>query len=266
MVKTVEFSIKNPNTFNSYLKRFASIDKSVLLELDLEKCQFIAKSCNSERSIVKRCILSFVDAQFELITKISKIRIKIGIYNISRLIKIIDQFGSEFKFIVKYDEVNSSNNQIDYVAISILLSNIDLKFNNECTSLNIFKYITDELYNDKIRKIDSIISFDLTKENIEKIRCYSELDKEYKYMEFINKDSNLYIKGKSFEFLIILTSDINCKIPFYKDQFDKIDNENYKVSIGLDKMLLESSNTNTETIISRVEINENYEETIKDEL
>jgi len=263
MVKTIEFNVNNPNTFTSYLKKFASIDKSVLLELDLENSQFVAKSTNEERSIVKRSILLFSEAGFELKTKL-KIRIKIGIYNISRLIKIIDQFGSEFQFIVKYDEIVGNNNQIDYAAISLIITNNDLKFNNECTSLNIFKYISDKIFNDTIIKVDNIILFDLTKETIEKIRALCELDKEFNLIEFTNKEGKMYAKGKSFEFLIVLTSKIDNKIPIYKELFDKVDVENYKVSIGSDRMLFTSIDTNTEIVISRVEINDNYEETNKD--
>ena len=260
MTKTIEFTVKNSNPFTSYLKKFASIDKSVLFELDLENSQFVAKSSNEERSIVKHCILSFSESGFELNTK-SKLRIKIGIYNISRLIKIMEQFGTEFQFIVKYDEKITNNNEKDYAATSIVLTNKDLKFNNECTSLNIFKYISDDLYKEKICKIDGIISCDLSKETIEKIRALCELDKEFKLLDFVNKEGKLFARGKSFEFLIVNTSNIENRISFYKDQFDKVDIENYKVSIGSDRMLLTSNDTLSEIVISKVEVNENYEET-----
>ncbi len=225
MAKIVEFNVKNSKPFTSYLKKFTSIDQSVLFELDLEKEQFIAKSTNEERSIVKYGILNLSEAGFEVNAKL-KIRIKIGVYNISRLIKITDQFGDEFKLVIKYDEIVGNNNQKDFAATSILLNNEDLKFNIECASLNIFKYISDELYEKTIRKVNEILSFDLTKDTIEKIRVLSELDKDYKLIEFINKNSTLYAKGKSFEFLIIPTTNIEVKLPFYKDQFDKIDIEN----------------------------------------
>jgi hypothetical protein len=262
MAKTIEFTVKTPGTFTSYLKKFISIDKSVLFELDLENSRFITKSPNEERSIVKYSVLTFDEAGFDIKTK-EKIRIKIGIYNISRLIKIIDQFGGEFKMAIKYDEI-LSNSQTDYAAIAIILSKEDLKFSNECTSLNIFKYISDDLYENTIRKIDEIVSFEFNKDIIEKVRTFCELDKDYKLLEFITKNDNLYIKGKSFEFLIIKSSNNSIKIPFYKDQFEKVDLENYKLTVGTDRMLFTSLDTTSEILISKVEVNEKYEETFID--
>ena len=263
MAKTIDFLVKNSVLFNTYLKKFASLDKSVLLELDLDKSQFIIKGSNEERSIVKYGVLPLSDSGFELKTK-SKLRIKIGIYNIPRLIKIIDQFSSNYELSIKYDEL-VGNNQKDYVATSIILSNNSLKFSNECTSLNIFKYISDELYQDKIRKIDDAVSFEFNKEVIEKLRTFCELDKDYKLIEFVSKNGNLYVKGKTFEYLIVPSSSPDIKIPFYKDQFDKIDLENYKLSIGSDRMLFCSLDTATETLVSKVEVNENYEETVNED-
>lgn len=264
MAKTIEFNVSKSNIFTNYLKKFSTIDKSVLLEVDLDKGQFIAKSPNEERSVVKYSALSFSDAGFELKTK-NKIRVKIGIFNIARLIKIIDQFNDNFEFIIKYDEIIGNNNQKEYAALSIVLSNDNLKFANECTSLNIFKYISDDLYNNTIRKIDEIVSFDFNKTIIEKIGTFCELDKEYKLIEFITKNDNLYIKGKTFEYLILPSSNTNIKIPFYKDQLDKIDLESYKLTIGSDRILFSSLDSESEILISKVELNQNYEETITDQ-
>lgn len=262
MEKTVEFIVKNSKPFTSYLKKFASIDSTVLFEVNLEKSQFITKSPNEERSIVKYGVLPFNEANFEIKSNL-KILIKVGIYNISRLIKIIEQFGDEFKFIIKFDEIIVNDGK-DYAALSILIKNSALKFNNECTSLNIFKYISDDLYKSTIRKVESIISFNFTKENIERVRALCELDKEYKFIEFINKNGNLYAKGKSFEYLIAPTTNVDAKISFYKDQFDKVDIENCDVIMGSDRMLFSSIDTVTEIVVSRVERDDNYEEKIED--
>lgn len=258
MAKSIEFNVKTPKVFTSYLRKFATIDSTVLFEADLESSRFVAKSPNEERSIVKYGALPFSDAGFEIKSNPS-VRIKIGVYNISRLIKIMEQFGDQFQFIIKYDEINGSDGQKDYAATALLLKNNDLKFNIECTSLKIFKYIADELYQNVIRKIDEVIAFDFSKENIEKVRALSELDKEFKFVEFKGKNGNLYAKGKSFEFLISPGSCADASITFYKEQFDKVDIENCKVSMGTDRMLFSSTETSSETIVSRVEGNESYD-------
>lgn len=263
MAKTIEFNVKNSKPFTNYLKKFSSIDSTVLFEADLESQRFIAKSPNEERSIVKYGAVSFGEAGFETKAK-QNIRIKIGVYNISRLIKIMEQFGNEFLFTIKYDEVVGANNAKDYAAVSLLLANDETRFNIECTSLNIFKYISDDLYENTIRKVQEEVAFDFNKDTIERVKALCELDKDFKLLEFVNKGGNLYAKGKSFEFLICPTSNVEFRMPFYKEQFDKIDTENHRVSIGTDRSLFSSLDTNTEVIVSKVEIDNNYEETSGD--
>jgi len=263
MAKTIEFKVNSPKPFCNYLKKFSSIDSTVLFEVDLKNKGFIAKSPNEERSIVKYGNISFEDAGFKTTSK-SDIRIKVGIYNISRLIKIMEQFGSELTFTIKYDDIITKDKSKDYAATSLLLCNDEIKFSIECTSLNIFKYISDDLYNNVIRKVDEVITFDFTKETIERISALCELDKDFKLLEFNNKNGKLYAKGKSFEFLIVPTINYEIKIPIYKDQFNKIDVEKYRVHIAEDRMLFSSLDTNTEVIVSKVEVDDNYEEISND--
>jgi len=255
--KTVECTVKDSKIFTNYLKKFASIDSTLLFEVDLSDQKFITKSPNEERSVVKFGELSFEEGKFETKSK-EKIRIKVGIYNIQRIIKIIDQFPGEFQFIIKYDEV-VTNDKTDHAALSILVKNDSLKFNEECTSLNIFKYISDDLWNNTIKKVDEVISFHFSKENIEKIRALSELDKEYKLIEFINKEGSLFVRGRSFEFLLAPTTDEKFSISFFKEQFNKIDVEESSVKMGADRASFKSEDSETEIVLSRAEGNDNYD-------
>lgn len=262
-MKTVEFSVNSPKAFTSYLQKFASIDSTLLFEVDLEQQQFISKTPNEERSIVKYAVLPFSDAGFTLKGK-GDIRIKVGVYNISRLISIIEQFGNSFEFVIRYDEIMGSNNQKDYAAISLLIKNDELKFNTECTSLTIFKYISDTLYTNTIRKIDEIASFDIPRDVIEKVLSLSKLDKDYKLIEFRIQNGVFYAKGKSFKLKICPLSSSDAVIDFYKEQFQKVDVENCRVIMGVDRMLFSSTENISETIISKVEGNDKFEETVED--
>jgi hypothetical protein len=49
--KTIEFTAKNVKAFTGWLKRFSTIDKSLLLEIDQATSTFIAKTYNEERSV-----------------------------------------------------------------------------------------------------------------------------------------------------------------------------------------------------------------------
>ena len=92
MSKTIEFTVKNSKSFSAYLKKFNSISNTVLFEVDGKDLSFITKAPNEERSIVKYCKSSFSESEF-ILSKKFDYRIKIGIYNISRFIKMMEQFG-----------------------------------------------------------------------------------------------------------------------------------------------------------------------------
>jgi hypothetical protein len=262
-MKQLEFTSKNVKPFTNWLKRFASIDTTLLLEIDENEQKFLAKAYNEERSVVKYSEISFVDAGF--ITKKNKEskRIKVGIYNISRLMKIIDMFvNSEFIYVFNYDEVLTGETK-DFAAVTMKITNKELKMSVDCTSLNIFKYISDDLFRNTIGAIDEVLSFTLSKELMTQINTLCVLDNDDKYMSFLSQENNVYVKGKSFQRLI-LEGAVNekiedAKLDISKEQFEKLDDENYSISMGEDRMVFTSQETNTVTVISMVEKDEKYE-------
>ena len=259
-MKQIEFTSKNVKPFTSWLKRFASIDTTLLLEIDENNQKFLAKAYNDERSVVKYSEISFTDAGFS-VKKKESIRIKAGIYNISRLMKIMDMFlNTEFSCIFNYDEILSGDTK-DYAAVSIKLSNKDLKMTVECTSLNIFKYISDELFNKTIGAVDEIISFGLSRDLMNKVNNLSILDNENKYMAFISKNSNVYVKGKSFELLVNegTNGPEDVKLDISKEQFEKLDDESYLILMGDDRLVFKSADSITTTVISMVEKDEKFD-------
>jgi hypothetical protein len=252
--KTIEFSAKNVKPFTNWLKRFASIGNSLLLEIDEKTSTFIAKTYDDERSIVKMSEIKFDDAG--LTTKLDKEpkRIKVGIYNILRLIKIFDQFSDmEFNIIIQYQDL-ISDNVTQYAAEKINLSNKNLKMNVDCTSLNIFKYISDDLFKNSIAKIDIIGSFELTKSHLEKINSLSALDNEHNRIEFKFKDNKVYVSGKVFEYLVEEKTDSELKdtsLSVFKEQYSNVDIENYVVELGEDRLVFRSKDSDTICVTSK---------------
>jgi hypothetical protein len=255
MANKIEFNVKNGKPFISWLKRF-SIDNSLLLEIDEATMSFIAKTYNEERSIVKYSKLGFEDSG--LLTKASKkpVRIKVGIYHVPRLIKILDLFGSdEYKIVLNYDEVKGD--VIDFAGISIIIkNNNDLNFLIECTPLSIFKYISDELFLNKIAITDVIAEFPLTTKNIDKINSLCNLNDD-KFIRFSKDNTFILVNDKYFNHKI--TEDINSNnkpnggIDLFKEQFQNIDSENYKVMLGEDRMIFKSTDSELFTVLSMVE-------------
>jgi hypothetical protein len=255
--KKIEFTAQNVKAFSSWLKKFTSTAKSLLLEIDENESIFFAKTYNEERSVVKFSKIKFEDAGLTVKPSKNPRKIKVGIYNISRLMNIINQFDNkEFSFIINYDEIVSDVNE--YIGISLILKNVNLKMTIECISINVFKYISDDLFRNNIATFDNIIPpFSLSSENVEQINSLCSLDNEYNFMEF-KSAANIYVCGKIFDFLVEKRNEEwNGKensINIFKEQFKSIDDEDYGVEMGEDRLMFTSSHDlSTVTVISMVE-------------
>ena len=255
--KTIEFTAKNVKAFTGWLKRFTSIDNSLLLEIDQSSSSFIAKSYNEERSVVKMSTIRFDEAGFLVKENNDSKRIKVGLFNIPRLIKIMDQFNDvEFTLTVEYQELISDNDTV-CAGEKILLKNKLLKMNVDCTSLNIFKYIADNLFKETIAKIDVIGKFEFIKANLEKINTLNGLDDtDHIVMQFQFIDGEVKVSGKAYDLLLsdcILEKSINAGLTIFKDQYSNLDVENYDVQLGEDRLVFTSIDSDTITVISKAE-------------
>jgi len=259
MTSTIEFTAKNVKEFSSWLKRFSSIDQSLLLEIDETQSLFLGKTYNEERSKVKFSKIKFDEAGLKVKPSKDPKKVKVGIFNISRLIKIMDQFNDdEFSLVVNYDEL-VGDNTTEFAGLNLLLKNKNLKMNVECTSLNIFKYISEELFMNRIAKVDETVAkFYLSKENIEKTNSLCALDSDDKFLEVCKTIGNIYISGKTFELLIIdlkeeWDEESKEKLDIFKEQFECVDIENYNVKMSKDRLVLTSEDSETITVLSMVE-------------
>ena len=251
--KSIEFTAKNVKAFTGWLKRFSAIDNTLLLEIDQMKSTFVAKTYNEERSVVKMSTIKFDEAG--LTTKVNKDpkRIKVGIFNISRLIKIMDQFNDdEFNITIEYqDLVGDSDTQ--YAGEKILLKNKTLHMNVDCTSLNIFKYITDDIFNNNIAKAVQLGTFPLSRVTIEKINGLNSLDNEHRFMEFKFVDGTVVVVGKSYDIVIGTQTATNADLSIFKEQYATLDIEGYDVELGDDRLVFRSKDSETVTVISKAE-------------
>jgi hypothetical protein len=252
----IEFTVKNVKGFSSWIKRFSSINNSMLLEIDEKNEMFSSKSYDEEHSIVKSSKTKFSEVEFSPKTS-GSLLIKVGIFNIPRLVKILDHFNnSEFSFIITYDELITKDTT-ELVGTSWLLKNKDLKVSEECTPRSIFDPPSDEKFESVIASVDTVIAeFDLNVENIDKVNSLSKLEEsDAKFLDF-KRGANVYVCGQSFELLV---KDIDGEwngeeemISIFKDQFDCVDVENYKVTIGNDRLVFRSKDSETVTVLSEV--------------
>jgi len=262
MAKTISFTGKNVKTFSAWLKKFASIEKSLLIDVDEANKCFSAKSYNDEKSIVKSSKIRFDVAGFTVKTPSGEsVPIQMGIYDVTRVMKSLDHFSSgEFSFDIQYNEVLEGSDK-KLAASAILMKSSSLKMKIACSSLKVFNYITDKLFDERIAATELITLFNLPNVTIERIDSLCDLDKEYKFLEFMVKDKKVFVKGQVFE-LDVADSDGSEKgaISIYKDQFSKVDDESYSVKLGSDKLVFTSKDTDTTTVLSMVVKDIKYDE------
>jgi hypothetical protein len=261
MAKVLEFKATNVRPFTSWLKKFASIDNSLLLEIDPVANNFVAKTYNAEHSVIKYSKISFSEACLEVSSKdVPDKAIKAGIGHIPRLMKSIDHFQSgEFTLNFKYEELLGEN---VLVGTDIQLKNNTLKMNIVGTSLHIFKPITEDLFIKKIAKITPLVKFDLPSLQIEKINSLCNLDSGYDFIDLKTKGGKLTGRGKTFELILADSGTAESAISIYKKQFDKLDIENYSVEMADNKLVFSSKDSETITVISMVEKDAKYNESI----
>ena len=261
MAKTVSFTGKNVKTFSAWLKKFASIEKSLLIDVDEANQCFNAKSYNEEKSVVKSAKISFADAGFTTKTPSGESSpIQVGLYDITRVMKSLDHFSSgEFSFEIKYDEVLEGQDK-KLAASHILMKSTALKMKIATSSLKVFNYISDDLFTNRIAETLQVTEFDLPSVTIEEINSLCDLDKEYKFLEFLVKDNKIFVKGKVFELDIADNGSEKAIISVYKDQFSKVDIENYSVKFGPEKLVFYSKDTDTTTVLSMVVKDTKYDE------
>jgi hypothetical protein len=263
MAKVLEFKATNVRPFTSWLKKFASIDNSLLLEIDPTAEHFVAKTYNAEHSVIKYSKISFAESGLEISNKPAELdtkMIKMGLGHLPRLIKSIDHFLSgEFTLGFKFEEILG---EPSFAGTDLQMKNASLKMNIKGTSLHIFKYISEGLFLTKISKVNPLVTFDFPSLQIEKLNSLCNLDNEYKFIDLKTIKEKLTARGKTFELTLADSGKAESAISIYKAQFDKLDLENYRVDMANEKLVFRSNDSDTITVISMVEKDAKYEESI----
>jgi len=242
----LNLKLSKSSTLINFLKRFEAIDNSLLLEIkDNVLC---AKSHTPERSVVKYSALELN----EIFSEYSDVKdeLKIGIMNIKKFIDSLKFFGeSDFEMIIDYEKVNT-----DFVGTLISMRNSSLNIEQQCGALKLFTYISDDILSRITDTSKSSVDFMMVKEQQVKLSSLFKIE-DYDRVTFLKDKNKIFVKGKSYELLILEDSDLkkadDCKLTVYKNHYSFIDGENTKVYINVEgsKLIFISNESDTKTII-----------------
>jgi|AntAceMinimDraft_7_1070363.scaffolds.fasta_scaffold01077_3 hypothetical protein len=244
--KQLELKISNSGEFFDFLKKFSSIDSSLLMEFN--STTITAKSHTPERSVVKSSSIA-LDEIFSEFTIDEPF--KVGIFNIDKLKTAFKYFeGSDFTF-----GINLSKMQDEWVGTNIFLKNSSLDISFSCASLSLFTQITNDIM-DKITDTSGFKSkFLLQREQLARITSLFGIDSDYSKITFEITKGKIYVKGKNFKYEVLddADPDNNQSLSVFKHHYSFLDNETTEVYMMDDKLVLISTETDTRLIVGESE-------------
>ena len=239
------FKIHSSQKMTSYMKKFSSIEKSLLFEINDDR--IIAKTHTPDKSVVKigSCLIS--DIMDPIGTKEN---VKIGLFAVDNFVASFKHFGEgEVKL-----EINGETVGTDNVSTELKATSKNLKIAFPCASTSMFRYIDATLASKITDTTAALFSFRIDKETLSRISALASLDSDNDTLSVVSKDSVISFAGKSFDLSLPgVTSDTDGKLSFYKSHFSFIDKEDSEVFITDNKIIFKSLETDTAIVIGKVE-------------
>lgn len=277
--------------FVNYLKNFAKIRPSLLIEIDTNVKAFVAKTFSEDRASIRFSAISFDEcnvtiASHENEKELGNNRIKTGILiQLPKLIKIVERFGSDvddkgnsnFDIDVDYDVLKNDGTD-DFVATSISFSSSSLKMKMDGFRISELKYLPDEVFNNKVFNVQDPVSFEASSAVISSIIKTSDIikvDPRKDMLVFYVDGKDVYVKDtndkKKVPNFVYKIGQLEqnpgyaIQVSIFRDKFiqmmDKTD-ETFKVILGrrmldetnydVDRILFDSLSTPTKVVISRI--------------
>lgn len=268
--------------FADYLKKFAKVRKSLLLEIDPVKECFVAKTYTEDHSVVFASTLTFEKAGFEVVEHNGDTngnRIKLGIVvNLDKLIKIVNQFGSNFEMAFNYD-VLSNEDKNDYICQEVSFKSNILRMKMNGSKIGEFQYLPDDTFENMVFKVtDEVkvpVSADVISTSI-KTSAIAAIDPKKDSLIFYITEGALYVRdntGKddngddrpaNFEYKLADLTEAPAypvRLPISREKFVLVldgNSEAFEFIIGKDikgelsRILFSSTETDTKIVISTI--------------
>ena len=249
--------------FVSYLKNFAKIRPSLLIEIDTKSKAFVAKTFSEDRASIRFSSITFDECNMSVVSHdgeetLGDNRIKAGILiQLPKLIKIVERFGSDvddkgnsnFEIVVDYDLLkNQQTGNSDYVTTSISFNSSLLKMKMDGFRISELKYLSDDIFNNTVFSVQDPVSFEISSSTIASIIKTSDIikvDSRKDALVFYVEGKNVYVKDfiskdKAPNFVYKIgelenAPDYEIKASIFREKFiDMMDKteDNYKVILG----------------------------------
>lgn len=243
-----KLKIKSTENFINFIRRFKSIEKGLLLEIDSEKMR--AESHSVDRGIVKS---SSLELEKVLEGDIPNNLIKIGIFNISKLLDVFKHYDNTEELFL---EIHWEKIEDDNIASMLRIFSDKLTFTLKCADTDLFIYVSQETFNSLSNPIieNKNFHFSLSNTFFNKINSLCDFDSAEEKLTIKLKSGEIHFYGETFNYRVDekIEESKEVDFSFYKSRFSSIDAENSIFYISSDKLLIESQESGTKVIIGRV--------------
>lgn len=255
--KTLNFININVNKIHSFLDRYSQFDENLLLEITPD--EFYAKTYTPDRSAIKHSALPFEDVLQIKDDQVPE-NLKIGLINVKH-------YQQALKFLESSDQVSMT---IDYTTLggldveeenvamkTTLNNNKDLQFSFENGSLSIYGIITnDKFFNDIANIPEPIFEFELSLEDLTKIKKFANIDKINNNLTAEYRKNSVIFGNQNFKYKLA-SQNVKGKdggtamANFTKNYLNMLDNESYFVKVGDKKLVFTSMDSKTILVVGR---------------
>ena len=245
------FKIKSTSNLISFLKKFSSVEKTLLLEITSEN--LIAKSNTPDRASVKYSRISLTEV-LEAKNEMPSDLLKIGIMDINKFCNIFKHFNEtdEIFLDVIYDRIGD-----DFIGVEMQIYTSNLRITFTCQDIALLTYISQDALKRIIKSVadEKIVEFPFPKEIFSKISSLCNIDGSEDHVRVkVTSEGKVLLKSKSFEYhLLDVPAGNEVELTFKNKQFDYIDQEISAFHLSNNKMLVKSTESETMIILGKQE-------------
>jgi hypothetical protein len=246
--KSTEFKIKSKSNFITFLKRFANIEKGLLLEVHQDCIK--AKQHTEDKSVVKYSRMPMADV---LEGTMSMDLIKVGIHDIKKIINVFGHFSDADEIFLKIEHENIGD---EYIATNMVFKSSSLKIKIITVDTSMMIFISPEMMKRMIDSVsaEKIAEFPFPKEAFSKVNSLCSIDSAKDFLNIKVSDGSISMSGKSFEYTVgDATAGVVADFTLYNENFALIEPEISSFVLGSARMIVKSQESDTLIVIGRVE-------------
>lgn len=245
----------NVNKIHSFLDRFSQFDENLLLEITPD--EFYAKTYTPDRSAIKYSALTFEEV-FQVKEDTIPENLKVGLINVKhyqQALKFLES-SEQISMNVQYVKLAGIDVEEENVAMKTTLNNNkDLQFSFENGSLSIYGIIPNDKFFNEIANIeDPIFEFDLSLEDLTKIKKFANIDKINNNLYAEYRKNSVIFGNQNFKYKLASTDNKGTTentARFPKNYLNMLDNESYNVKVSEKKLVFNSLDSKTILVVGR---------------